>query len=396
MKKKLLSAFLLLSINIAFSQSISTEMVDFQLLKQPKYLVDENSRTLKVTVTSPYNVKTEDIINKSKDDFQLELKNYSSVVTKSQADFQDKLKEYDVDVKKANEQFELENAEFKKYSLLERMAMTDQKKNPVLVLPTKPVYYKPSPPVYREPNLNEYIIVDNNVLASKIEINGFTKEGSYLEVLLDIQKLNFQDNAGQTFANQPSKLITKMNGVEKTNNKYFEEFTFISSSPSNNINKPLEEKNHLDKVMKFINQTLNDNYGFQPLAASVKISSVKNKGKYDDLEKANLYVTTNLKKLQPEITETNTTAYLNMKKGTDIWQQTLEKIDYKDSKSDFNSKIAKFIYFNLIRLNVALENKKEAEKYLNQLQENLIYMDLNYDEKTELASLEKSIYKTKK
>lgn len=285
MKLKLFCAILLISSNNLFSQSISTQLVEFQLLKQPKYLVDENSRTLKVTVTSPYNVKTEDIIKKSKDDFKIEENNYAALVAKSEKDYEVKLKEYDADVIKANEQFEREIVEFKKYSLIERMTMTEQKKNPVLVLPTKPVYVKPSPPVYREPNLNDYIIVDNSVLASKIDVKGFTKEGSYLEVLLDIQKLNFQEYAGQTFANQPTKLITKLNGVEKTNNNYFDEFTFISSSPSNNINKPLEEKNHLDKVINFINQTLNDNFGFQPLTSTVKISSVKNKGTYDDLEK---------------------------------------------------------------------------------------------------------------
>jgi len=396
MKIKLLGIVLLLTMQTAFSQNINSEMVEFQLLKQPKNLIDENSRKLKVLVTSPYNVKAEDIIKKSKEDFQTDLKNYSTVVLNSEKEYQLKLKDHDAEVKKAKEQFELENAEFKKYSLLERLAMTDQKKNPVLVIPSKPVYYKPAPPVYAEPNLNDFIIVDNNVLSSKININGFTKEGSNVEVLLDLQQVNFQDNAGQTFANQPTKLIVKVNGVEKTNASFFNEFKFVSSVPTNNINKPLEEKNHLNSVIAFLNQYLNDNYGFQSVTKSIRISSVKNKGKYDDLERANLYVTTNLKKLQPELSDINDIAYANMKKGTDIWQQTLEKIDYKDSKADFNSKIAKFIYFNFMRLNVALDNKKDAEKYLNQMQENLIYMDLSYDEKSELQKLEKEIYKSKK
>ena len=393
---KSLCIVLLLSINTVFGQNINSEMVEFQLLKQPKILIEENLRKLKVVVTSPYNLKTEDIIRKSKEDFQADLKNYATIVSNSEKEYQNKLKDYDGEVKKAKEQFELENAEFKKYSLLERLAMTDQKKNPVLVIPTKPVYYKPAPPVYVEPNLNDYIIVDNNVLSSKINISGFTKEDAGIVVLIDIQQVNFQDNAGQTFANQPTKIIVKVNGVEKTNTSFFNEFKFVSSVPTNNINKPLEEKNHLNNVMAFINQYLNDNYGFQSVTKSIKISYVKNKGKYDDLEKANLYVTTNLKKLQPELSDINDVAYANMKKGTDIWQHTLETIDYKNSNADFNSKIAKFIYFNLIRLNTALDRKKEAEKYLNQLQENLIYMDLSYDEKSELKNLEKEIYKSNK
>jgi hypothetical protein len=47
-------------------------------------------------------------------------------------------------------------------------------------------------------------------------------------------------------------------------------------------------------------------------------------------------------------------------------------------------------------MNIALERKKEAEKYLNQLQDNLIYMDLSNDEKSEMKKMEIEIYKTNK
>lgn len=130
MRIKLLSLVILFSVQAVFSQRIDPETVEFQLLKQPKNLIEESSRKLKVTVTSPYNIKAEDVINNSKLDFQKDLKNYDNVVLESQKEFQQKLKDFDVDVKKAKEQFELENAEFKKYSLLERLAMTDQKKKP--------------------------------------------------------------------------------------------------------------------------------------------------------------------------------------------------------------------------------------------------------------------------
>lgn len=396
MKKTTFYFVFLLVANFSIAQSLSTETVEFQLLQQPKTVIEPANRTLQVTVTSPYNIKAEDVIARSKVDHEKALQNYDKVVADSEKEFQLKLKEYDQETIKANEKFAAESAAFKKLSLLERLSMTEQKKNPQLILPTKPVYYKPVPPVYSNPNLDDYIIVDNNVLASKVNINGFTKEGKYIEVLLDIQYMNFQDNAGQTYGNQPIKLIVKVNGEEKTNEVLFKEFKLIASSPSNNINKPRAEKNHLEGVIAHVNKLLNDKYGFGSIKKTVQITSVKNKGKYDDLERANLYVTTNLKKLQPEVSEVNDVAYANMKKGTDIWIQTLEKVEYKNTKADFNAKIAKFIFFNLMRLNLALDNKKEAEKYLNQFQENMIYLDLNYDEKQELARLEKDIYAVKK
>jgi hypothetical protein len=374
------------------AQNVSSEIVEFQLLQQPKEVIDANSRTYRVTVTSPYNLTTDDVIKKSKADHEAAVANYANVVAASEKEHQQKLKEHDGEVKKANEKYELEMTEFKKLSMLERLAMTDQGKNPKLVTPAKPEYYKPTPPVYREPNLNDYIIVDNNVLATQIGIEGFTRGNAYVDIMVDIKPVTFQDNAGQTYANQPTKLVVKVNGVEKVNQMFFNDYAFVSSSPSNNINKPLEEKNHLNKVIAHVNDYLNSMYGYQTVKKSVKISSVKNKGAYDDLARADIYVTTNLKKLQANA-DINAQAYANMQKGIDIWTQTLEKIDYKDKKAEFNAKIGEFVYFNLIRVNLALNKKAEAEKYLNQLQENLIYIKLSYDEENELKRIEQELYK---
>jgi hypothetical protein len=389
---------LLLLLFVSFTnqaQNISADNVEYQILKLPKTQIEESHRQFKVTVTSPYNLTSEDVIAQSKKDFDAELKNYDKVVANSEAEYRQKLSNYDAEVATAKAKFELESAEFKKLSLLERLTMTDQGKNPRLVTPTKPEYYKPIKPEYRDPNLNDYIIVNNSVLATQVNINGFSREGNYVDVLLDIQKLKFQDNAGQTYANQPTKLTVKVNGAEKVNTTFFQDFKFISSSPSNNINKPLAEKNFLNDVIATVNQYLNDNFGYQVLKANVKLLSVKNKGKYDDLEKADIYVTTNLRKLNPENVAMTTAAMTGMQKGIDIWKSTLTKIDYKDKKSDFNAKIAEMVYFNLIRLNLALNNKAEAEKVLNEMQENMIYMKLSYDDENELKQIENQIYKSK-
>jgi hypothetical protein len=378
-----------------FAQSISAENIEYETLKAPVYATDEAQRTFKVTVNSPYNLTSEDVIAQSKVDFANEVKNYDQHVIDSEKEFQQKLKDYDGEVANAKEKFELESAEFKKLSMLERLTMTEQGKNPRLVTPTKPVYVKPSKPIYKTPNLNDYIIVNNSVLETQIKITGFTPTGKNLEVFLNIDKITFQDNAGQTFAKQPTKLKVNVNGIEKINTSFFEDFKFVSSSPSNNINKPLTEKNFLNEVLKTVNSYLDDQFGYQSFKSSVKILSVKNKGKFDDLEKANIYITTNLRKLNPQNPEMTAAAKAGLQKGIDIWTNTLSKIDYKDKKADFNAKIAEFVYFNLIRLNLALGNKKDAEKYLNEMQENMIYMKLSYDDENALKSIENQIYKSK-
>lgn len=396
LKKLLLFSFLIvLNATNLFAQNISSDLIEYESLKAPVFSTDENSRTYKVNVTSPYNLKSEDVIAQSKIDFQNDLKNYDQVVLESKTEFKQKLNDHDAEVQKANEKFELESAAFKKLTLFERLAMTDQGKNPKLATPTKPVYVMPSKPVYQAPNLNDYIIVNNSVLETQIKIDGFTTSGKYLEVFLDIEKITFQDNAGQTFAKQPTTLKVKVNGVEKTNTAFFQDFQFVSSSPSNNINKPLTEKNFLAEVLKTVNTYLNDNYGYQTYKSQVKILSVKNKGKYDDLEKASIYISTNLRKLNPNNPAMTAAAMAGLQKGMDVWTNTLTKVNYKDKKADFNAAIGEYLYFNLIRLNLALGNKKEAEKYLNDMQENMIYMKLSYDDANDLKNIENQIYKSK-
>lgn len=395
MKFKLqLLFFFLLTISLN-AQSITSELAYIKSLKAPKILVDEANRSYKVRVTSPYNLKAEDVVQKSKDDFKKEVAEYSTTVKNSEVEFQQKLKDYDQEVLESKEKFAAESAEFKKLSLLERLSMTDQGKNPKMNTISKPQYYKPQPPVYREPNLNDYIIVDNNVLATQINIKGFNKESNYIDIKVDIQNVKFQDNAGQSFANQPTKLLVKVNGIEKINKSFFQDFTMISSSPTNNINQPLEEKNHLNKVIAFLNSYLDENFVFTTINTAFSIKSVKNKGKYDDLEKADIYVTTNIKKMQPDNAAITAAAMVGLQKGLDIWIDTLTKIDYKNPKADLNAKIAKFIYFNLINLNIAMNKKTDAEKYLNEMQEHLVDIKLSSEDEAELKGMENSIYNVK-
>lgn len=393
MKIRLLLLFFIGFIYSANAQSINSEMVQYKLPVLAKFPIDVINRNYKVKVTSPYTLKTDDIVAQSKVDFQAELKNYDKVVADSEVEFKNRLVTFDEDVVKAKEKYKLESEEFKKMSLLERLAMTDQGKAPKLQLPTKPEYYKPTKPIYSEPNLNNYIIVDNDVLASQIGITGFAKGGTYVDIAVDFKKMNFQDNAGQTFANQPTKLIVKINGTEKINTTFFQEFKLYSTSPSNNLNKPLSEKNYLNDVIAHINGYLDENYGIRYINPSVRINTVKNKGKYDDLEKASMYVATNLRKLNPENAEMTAAGMTGMQKGIDIWKDTLTKVQWKDKKADLNAKIGTYVYFNLVRLYIALGDKKAAEKELNDLQENIINMDLSSDENAELKQFESAIYK---
>ncbi len=377
------------------AQSISSDKIEIELTTEPKISIDANARFYAVKVTYPKSVTAENILQNAKADYEKQVKEYDNTVAESERNFAKKIKDYDGDVQRAKDKYALENEAFKKLTLLERLAMTDQGKAPKLVIPTKPEYYKPSPPIYKEPNLKDFFIINSDVLASQINLSGFERGSPpIVDINIDLAAVKFQDNAGQTFANEPTKLIVKIKGIEKTNVTLFDKFEFISSSPSNNINQAAEERNYLTKVMTYINKYINEQYGYQTIKDIVQIEYVKNKGDYDDLEKAHIYVTTNLKKLSASTdSEIKGVAITNMQKGIDIWLQALTKVDYTNTKAVYNYKIAKYIYFNLIKLSLVLNKKQEAEKYLNSLQENLVDIKLTTDEKTTMAMLEKKIYK---
>jgi len=386
----------LLTFGFAGAQSISSEKISFSLLKAPKISLDASKRTFSATVVSPYNLTIEDVKRISKEEFKKKQDNYANEVLESKMKYQEALKNHDSDIRRAKEKFEMENAAFKKLSLLEKMTLMDRGQSPKLVVPDRPTYQKPYPPTYREPNLNDYFIVDNKVLSSQIDITGFTRGAPNVDINIEMSQVNFQDNAGQTYANQPTKLIIKVDGEEKVNESLFSEFQFVSSSSTDNIDKVNEEKNVLQKTIKNLNKYINDYFGIQKISKDVIIQTVKNKGTYNDLEKANIYITTNLKKLQanPDSNATEV-AIANMQKGIDIWKDVLTKINYTDPKAVYNNEIARYIYFNLIRLHLALGNKTEAEKYLNEMQEHQVELKLSSSEKQQLDTLEKEIYKSK-
>jgi len=378
-------------IQFSNAQRIDKEIISFQLLKEPVFATELANRNYKITVQSPYNITKDDVLRQSKEDYQKQVDNYQTNVESAKLEHAERLKDYDAEVKKLQEKYKLESAEYSKLSAVEKIAATNGA--PVLRIPSRPVLNIPPVPVYRQPDLKDALIVDNKILASQMDILGFSKGGNYLDVTIEMERTNFQDNQGKTFANQPTRIIGKQNGTIKLDKTYFSDFAEIASVPTNEINLNAQEKRFLQRTMDRTRNILNDNFGYQTINSTVTLASVKNKGEYDDLEKAYIYVTTNLKKLQAKSDYApNKVAMENMQKGIDIWKNSLTKVNYQDKKAVYNQKIGEYLYFNLIRLQVALGNYQEAEKYLNELQEHLVDIKLSYDANLELKRLEEKIY----
>ncbi|WP_294279503.1 hypothetical protein [uncultured Chryseobacterium sp.] len=387
----ILSVLFLSVATLGYAQRIDSEQVTFQLLKEPANPVDSQNRNFSVAVNSPYNMTKEDVIKEAKEKFQKQVDNYDQSVQDAKLQHEERLKDYEAEVKKLTEKYKTESEQYNKMKAVEKIAMNAMP--PVLRLPSRPQLNVPQKPVYRDPDLRTALIVDNKVLASQVNIDGFSRGGNAIDISINMERTNFQDNAGKTFASQPIKLVVKQNGVVKIDKTLFSDFEEVASSPTNEINLSDHERAYLQKVMNKINEILADNFGYSKISSTVKLETVKNKGEYDDLEKASIYVTTNLKKLQarPDYTP-NKAALENMDKGVALWKDALKKINYEDKKAAYNAKIAAYLYMNLIRLNLALGKKAEAEKYLNEMQEHLVDMKLSFDQNYELKGLEQKIY----
>ncbi len=395
MKKKLYIIFvLLLTYTTGFTQKIQSEEVDYFDVKMPNNPLDESIKTYKVVVETPYTLTVAELNEQSLVDFELEKEDYLNVLKKSEIEFQERLANHDDEVKKAEMRYDKEMNDFKSLSMLERLALTDQGKKPTLKVPSKPTYVKPREPQYVQPNLGNQLIFDNNVLADGIELLGYEK-GNDILFVINISKMIFQDNGGQTFYSQPTDLKV-MKGAEIIANKKFDdEFQFLTSSSSNTINLDRYEKDNVNKIMKNISKYINEEFGFIPVVSSIKIEFPKNKNReYDALENAKINAISAYRKLKKDATsKTRAQAKEELEAVREVWLSELTRIDYNDKKAVMNNKVAKMIFFNLMRVDISLKNKSQAGETLSLMQKKRIDLDLNYNEKTTFTKLEEQVYK---
>lgn len=395
MKKYILLTLTFVVVSSAsFAQRALSEKVSYFDVRTPNNLLDESVKTYNVDVTIPYTMTAEELNAQSLADFEIEKANYANVVKESELEFEERLAGYNDDVKAAEARYDKEMKDFKDLTLLERLALTDQGKKPQLKVPAKPRYVLPREPVYVLPNYDDHLIFDNKVLADGIKLLGFER-GNDIFIAINISKMVFQDNGGQTFYSQPTSLRV-MKGTETLTQKTFDDaFKFLTSSSSNTINLERYEKNNVLKIMREINTFLNEEHGFIPVASTIEIEFPKNKKReYDILENAKIKAISAYRRLKKDSSsETRARSNSELLELREIWLSELSKIDYKDKKAVMNKAVAKMVFANLLRVDISLKAKALAEETLGLMQERRIDLDLGYDDKAKFTRLEEQIYK---
>jgi hypothetical protein len=395
MKKYILLTLTALVISsVSFAQRALSENVSYFDVRLPNSPLDASLKTYNVVVETPYTLTVEELNAQSLADFEVEKTNYASVVKESEVEFDERLAGYDDEVAKSEARYDKEMKDFKDLSLLERLALTDQGKKPKLIVPAKPTYVKPREPVYVQPNLNDHLIFDNQVLADGVKLLGYERGNDVLFVI-NISKMVFQDNGGQTFYSQPTS-VKLMKGAELLYEKNLdEEFKFLTSSSSNTINLDRYEKNNVKKIMSEIHNHINEEFGFIPVASSIKIVFPKNKKRqYDILENAKIKAISAYRRLKKDVSSvTREKSKKELEALREVWKAELQKVDYRDKKAVMNKDVAKMILANLLRVDISLKDKTQAEETLELMQERRIDLDLSYDEKATFTRLEEQIYK---
>ncbi len=395
MKKYILLTLTALIISsVSFAQRALSEQVTYFDVRTPNSPLDESIKTYNAVVETPYTLTVEELNAQSLADFEVEKANYATVVKESEVEYEERLAGYDDEVIKAEARYDKEMKDFKDLSLLERLALTDQGKKPKLKVPSKPNYVKPREPVYVQPNLDDHLIFDNQVLADGVKLLGFER-GNDILFVINISKMVFQDNGGQTFYSQPTSLKV-MKGAEALDEKNFdEEFKFLTASSSNTINLDRYEKNNVNKIMSEIQKYINEEFGFIPVASSIKILFPKNKKRqYDILENAKIKAISAYRRLKKDVSsETRARSESELEDLREIWKTELAKVDYSDKKAVMNKDVAKMIFVNLLRVDISLKDKAQADETLSLMQERRIDLDLGYDDKATFTRLEEQIYK---
>ncbi len=377
-----------------YGQRAISENISYYDVILPKNPLEESIKTYKVIVETPYTLTAEQVIAQSRKDFEQEKLEYEAIVKQSELDFETKLANYDEEVELAQERYEQEMKEFKELTLIERLAITDQGKQPKLKTPVKPRYVKPLEPRYREPNFDDFLIFDNQVLADGVGLYGYEK-GNDVMFIITISKMKFQDNAGQTFYSQPTTLKV-IKGANVIDEKTFDdEFKYLTSSSSNTINLERYEKDNVNKIMREISAYINQEFGYEPVVRSITIEYPKNKKReYDNLENAKIKAISAYRKLKKDISKDRRALAIDeLVQVRKIWESELAKVDYSNKKAVMNAKVSRMILFNLMRVDVTLKDKEQAEETLKLIQEHRINLDLNNTEEKELTALEEKVYK---
>jgi hypothetical protein len=387
MKNKHLGfCMLLLCLNIdnSFSQKLKEEKISYSYHRLPSATIT-GIKNYQVVAEAVYETKNKQLLADYKEQKKGAIDKYNR-----------ELAVYANLVKTANNSYEKAMAEYNKKTIgkkiVEQSLLASGK-------PQKELITKPYLESVEQPKLQSSYDY-NTILSTYVKLEGYQLDPS--NALKIVVLFYGFDNT------QPRSVGEEMSNVSSGNGKtstyksivYHTEFSYrhpmavkvydplgkeiLSVTPpelnsykiykSGNSDRQLTSNNELlikqneERVLQanltFINNLLNDKYGYSSVKREATLNYIKNgDSEYSDLTMAFNEASSGLLMLQQD----SPPAVAKLKKANEIWNKALTESDLNNKKARINKEITMGIYFNLLECNFAIGDVQGGQNTLEKL-----------------------------
>ena len=399
--KKIHLIVLMFCLTNVYSQRILDEIATGKVTRLPLKPLGKELKSYSFTVVSPYpenNNSARDFAQKKYND---ELANYPKAT-------EDAKKRYTEAVAESKNTFKIENDAWEKMSLVERLALKDQK--PVLRLPRESDY-KVAEPRFVEPDLTRLIVYDTKLLAnSYLHLDGYAKgetnglkgkitlyEFERMDPLAKTKQVSYYDNTTKTTQNRTetyyetqyrraAELVLEYNGVLLYNGIFENSNDFVTLTSSTYPNLLNIEKQTVGDLLTQINEFINSNYGISQIETKHVVNYVKNKSEeYDDLEKAKNSAISGYAANKYGIVNQD------LIDAIEVWKKAIAEANPEDKKARIDEKVLRAILVNTIEAAFVVNDMKTAEDCLKTFEE----LKNNNSEREEIKKLKARYQDTK-
>ncbi len=395
--KKQLYILAILIMASANGQSVQSVNLYFKQTLFPKKKLPAGVKNYNCTITTPYLKDDSSFRQIAEEKYQQDLKEYPNKVKEAERQFNlMTLPDYDKKVAEAKEKYKTDTDAYNKMTLVERLALIDQK--PTLQLPPKPQFYPPAQPSMGSINTGDVIIYNPETLAKNyIKLSGFGDGDDGLQISIDFKGFQYQDPVATvvnvenfnpatkekfytkqtqyvTKYRHPATLKVRAEGKDLISGVFAQTGDWQVKTTSSKPERIYIEREEVTSILRQMNDFLNDQYGYPTIGRNIALFYVKNKkGEYDDVEKATEFATSGYK----NFTEHQEDAAKDLRSAIDMWEKIMTEVNYDDSKARIDEKVGMAMMKNLIVATIVTGEFQKAEKYLADFKSRR----LNYDDK---------------
>ncbi|MDB5030061.1 hypothetical protein [Mucilaginibacter sp.] len=402
MKKAIIGYCFLFSVFLSytsFGQKLKSEAISYNYNRLPALPV-KGIDSYQLTFEAAYEARNQQLVNE-----------YEQQRNAAEEKYRNDVASYTAQVKAANDRYDKAIAEYNKKSLgtkIAEMSLLDNKK------PVREIISKPYLATVEKPNLqssydygviaNTYIKLEGyknepgNGLRIKVVLYGFDhtrprsmdeqqenvklggsgSSGMYKSTLYHTEFSYRHPMAVKVYAPDGKEMLSLTPPELNSYKIYKGPATDRPSGINYDLLLKTTEEKILQDNLRFINNLLNDKYGYSSIKRVATLYYIKNGDNgYTDLTTAFNEASSGLLMMQQDANS----GKAKLQKACDLWNTALKEADISNKKARINKDIALGIYFDLLEAYFALSDTQGGESTLEKL--NTLSMD-NSDRRIKL------------